>query len=766
MRHSLQSAILVFVLMLATSAAAAGGYTHPSGAFSMATFGTLEEETGNGALFVNGDATLMVLFGEVSVEITAETLPDIVQPILDGVQSFSQVDLYSDEMLALENGTLIPFEYTQTDDTFGAGDVFVAQDDDTLYVMILLAENYDTVVDDWVDTVESFVPGAEISPAATARVPAKTPAKVTPTPTRTPKSKPTATATPAAKKAAAGHDSLSGFDPDVDGFSFFNYGNEISATNLTAAEVHRMFGDQVCASLSAGGDCTLSPPAKQWMQQINGYMDGGHCEGMAVLSALMYYNQVEPDQFGDNIPFDLTLENNVPLQREIAYWWTTQATFPGADVRISESPGAVLDTLIETFSNGKNASEWWVMGFYQPDGSEGHAVTPIGVEELGGGLYNILVYDNNFPGETRAIEVDRNAETWQYESSPNPDIESFLYTGDADAQNLELVAISPRLETQECDFCAGGPVSAFDDGAGALNSTAAQKRTPTPTVTPEPSAFPIWEDVLARWGLLVIGEADDFYQVWLNGKADLLVIDSWGRRIGYSDGEFFDEIPGASTRNMRIFFQQEKTGLDKDKSPVFRIPVGLSFEVIVDGTPLEDAAGSDVTMIGPGYYLEVSDIWLEPGEMDSIGVGIDKSRYQLTYFTDYTESPVIAMGLETEEAGYALIVQATELTGAEDSFDIALDTATQEFIINTSFNTEPSTYEILVQRLDDAGETVFGASDVVFEPENTAYIPFALGNDTSLPVDVDYENDGEIDESFELPDVTGEISFEGDNLAE
>src|SRR5690349_16405295 len=69
-----------------------------------------------------------------------------------------------------------------------------------------------------------------------------------------------------------------GFTPQENGFSFSNYGDDIPAINLTAVELRRMFGDQVCARLH-GDDCTLTPPAEQWMEQINDGMAGGHCEG-------------------------------------------------------------------------------------------------------------------------------------------------------------------------------------------------------------------------------------------------------------------------------------------------------------------------------------------------------------------------------------------------------------------------------------------------------------------------------------------------------
>jgi hypothetical protein len=617
------------------------------------------------------------------------------------------------------------------------GDIFLAQDGDTLYMMILLTDDYDAVVDDWSETVLSFTPGQFEPPADSSQALEIDEPQEIEVPTQF-------------------EDIItSGFTPEVNGFSFYNYGDDIPVTDLTAAEIQRMFGDRVCASI-VNEECILTPVAQQWMEQINGYMAGGHCEGMAVLSALIYYDQADPADFGAEITNNLTIENNEPLQREIAYWWTTQATWPGAAVQVSEKPGEILDTLLANFDQGKNAQEWWVIGIFKRDGSDGHAITPFGVEDTGDGIYHVLVYDNNYPNETRALIIDRNANTWQYEGSPNPEIESDLYEGDADSDTLSIVAITPRLGPQDCDFCSGDNIPEADEvTTGVKNSAASQ---PEDRVDSNP-----WLDTLARWDLLINGKASDYYQIWLDGEADLLVVDDWGRRIGYDQGEFVNEIPGASMANMKFF--QTEADLDTDRSPVLRIPVGLSFEVIMDATNIEEPGYSDLAMIGPGYYFDVTEAYLEPGDVESIGVFIDKSRHQLTYNTSYADTPDISLGLEGEEADYALIIRATELIGEDNNFTVALDSASDEFIINTSGNTDASTYEMYVLRIDDEGERVFGATDVVLDPENTLYMPFTDLDltDTALPFDVDYENDAEIDDTFELPDVTGEIDFYADD---
>src|SRR5438445_943674 len=55
-----------------------------------------------------------------------------------------------------------------------------------------------------------------------------------------------------------------GFRPDSVFFFKQKTAYEIRVTNLTADELRRMFGDEVCANL-VGGTCTLTPPAKQWL---------------------------------------------------------------------------------------------------------------------------------------------------------------------------------------------------------------------------------------------------------------------------------------------------------------------------------------------------------------------------------------------------------------------------------------------------------------------------------------------------------------------
>jgi hypothetical protein len=216
----------------------------------------------------------------------------------------------------------------------------------------------------------------------------------------------------------------SGFRPENNGFYFENYGKKLGVVDLTPEEIQIMFGDQVCVGDDA---CTLIPGARRWMEEANEAMNGGHCEGMAVLSLLLYYDLTDPENFGGMSANDLDISDQ-NLQREIAYWWATQVTSPADSYRVY-GPNEALKALAETFKEGKNASETWTMGVFKDDGSGGHAITPFAVVDQGNGIYGILVYDNNYPNQTRMVEIDSNNDTFTYEASPNPQIESDLYTG-------------------------------------------------------------------------------------------------------------------------------------------------------------------------------------------------------------------------------------------------------------------------------------------------------------------------------------------------
>lgn len=246
---------------------------------------------------------------------------------------------------------------------------------------------------------------------------------------------------------------LEGYDVNVYGFGFENYGDEKDYVQLTSTEVERLFGEQVCAS-KVNDQCILTPLGEQWMKQKNKSMGRGHCDGMAALSLLFYLNRIKVEDFGGSSVNTLQIEGNEKLQREIAYWWTTQATEPTRSARDNNelTPREVVNQLIKAFSVDRH-SEVYTLALWKRDGKGGHAVTPFAIEDWGNDLFAILVYDNNYPNSTRKIIVDSNANTWRYNTSINPNASASEYEGDAESKTLLLTPTSFRLQTQECPFC-------------------------------------------------------------------------------------------------------------------------------------------------------------------------------------------------------------------------------------------------------------------------------------------------------------------------
>jgi len=494
-----------------------------------------------------------------------------------------------------------------------------------------------------------------------------------------------------------------GFDPAQNGFSFPNYGDDLGATDLTAYEMRRLFGDAACARID-GDECTLTPPAEQWMEQINGAMSGGHCEGFAVLSMLMYTGQIAPSDFGGSTASDLNI-NDEYLQREIAYWWATQTTDPTVSQVIKGAPVEILDIVQQMEFSG----ETFTIGIYKEDGSGGHAITPIGVEDKGDGLYAILVYDNNYPGETRELLVDTRDNSWLYEASINPDVEPDLYSGNADTMTLDLTPTSARLGLQVCPFCQGG----YSSVNGKL-------------------AAP----------------AQAMNQVFLDGEGHILIEDNEGRRLGYVDGKIVNEIPGAEYSAYRM-----GVGVNAPE-PVYWLPAGLEVSVTIDGSDLTEETLTDLVMIGPGFSIGVEGIYLEPGQVDV--AWFYPNDEMIAYETTADESPNIVIGVENPnaEADYYFEVYGTDMIGG-GTITLWLDSKAGDLLINTEKLNGEGFFNFYLTRITDALEEEFYAEEIPLQEGALVYVNFAEWNDANpegIYFGVDLDGDGVIDDEYVVDD--------------
>jgi hypothetical protein len=436
----------------------------------------------------------------------------------------------------------------------------------------------------------------------------------------------------------------SGFRPARDGFAFENYGNDVEPQNLTPAQVEDLFGEQVCIS-GTGPRCRLTPAAQQWMEDQNEGMAGGHCQGFSV-TALRFYNEnLDQEDYGARTTAALPIVGNVDLQSLIAEDFTYQFLPPIVDERVQGTPTEILQTLADALNSGE---ELYTLGVYKPDLSGGHAITPFAIEDKGGEKYAILVYDNNFPGTTRAVQVDANSDTWSYVSGTNPDDLGQVYKGDAKTGTLEL---DPTLPVEEeyspCPFCEAGE-AAGGDSADKGSVLAKDKRYTEITLGGDPRNHP-----------------------------HLVFTDDDGRRTGVVGGRFLQEIPDVEV--VKTFATRNWEGAPE---PRFRLPEGKDYTITVDGTDLEKTAKTDIDLVGSGLFIEIDDIKLEPGQKDEMFL---PGGYGITYQSNGTDeqAPNLYAGLEEDDAAYNFAASAVGIKQGS-TLSLLVDQSSKAVILDST----------------------------------------------------------------------------------
>jgi hypothetical protein len=418
----------------------------------------------------------------------------------------------------------------------------------------------------------------------------------------------------------------------------------------------------------------------------------------------MYTGQVSASDFGGSSASDLDI-NDEALQREIAYWWATQTVDPTVASVVKGTPMEILDTIEKMDANG----ETYTIGIYSQDGS-GHAITPVGVEDKGDGLYAILVYDNNYPGETRELFVDSRDNSWTYETSINPQVESDVWSGNAETETLDLTPTSARVGTQQCPFCDGGGMSA----AGGKLAMLEQKKN----------------------------------QIFLDGDGHILITDDNGNRLGYLDGRVINEIPGASYNAYRM------GASGNTPEPIYSVPAGTNVTITIDGTGLIEETMTDLVMIGPGFSIGVEGISLAPGQVDT--AYFYPADEMIAYETGADESPNIVIGIENPdaEADYYFEVQGTDMPGG-GTLTISLDSKAGDLLINTEKLNGEGSFDFYLTRITDDLEEEFSAEEITLTEGALVYVNYAEwtnANPNGMYFGVDLNGDATIDDEYVVED--------------
>lgn len=450
------------------------------------------------------------------------------------------------------------------------------------------------------------------------------------------------------------------FDPKTDGFNFKNYRNEGDKwkDDLNVDDMIRMFGAKTaCKTGENEKNCVLHPAAKQWMEEILEGMKIGHCEGIAVASLRMdaglpFKKRILPADFqpGTKVPF--SLPRNQLIENYIAYYWITQ-TFEEVKKQTAETAASGPVNIARTlFSSMKNLSDTYLISFFKYDKktnrkSDGHAVAPFKVEETAD-KYLIYVYDNNYPGETRIINVKKTGtQEWEYNSTPNskakPD-----YIGDISTQTLRITATSWRegrcfksVWRKDTENTGCGIADNFNQPTFFLNAAFRSA-----------NSMAIDDDF----------ETADFF---LTDEGDMLVTTPNGKRIGYDPktDHFYEEVPNSIADFLIGGFFEDV--------PHYTLPYvdseDAEYKILFSGKYLADESDLDFVYSAPGFTVGFSGILLDPRETLEATISADGQQINFKASSD-GETPEVFFAFDPDEddkASYFVYIEGVELTGGK-----------------------------------------------------------------------------------------------------
>jgi hypothetical protein len=401
----------------------------------------------------------------------------------------------------------------------------------------------------------------------------------------------------------------SGFNPARDGFAFQNYGF-IAGLELTPAVLQQMFGTSVCAH-GTGASCQLYPSVQQWAAAVSQSSFGGHCYGFSMLALRFFTHNLSPSQYGASTTYGLPF--TAAIESEIEANYAEQATAAAIAAARPEEPSQVIQALTAALKS--RSGPYYTLGIYNApvgaQGRDGHAITPLGISNLGNGRYQILVYDNNYPGLTRGVDVDVNAQTWSYAAQTNPQSgQAITWSGHGTSNELTLI-----------------PVSAVEHPQDFTTATRSDQGVDT----------------------IALGGDPDRH-------AHLLITTGDGHRLGFVGGKLVNQIHGA-----QIIYPLVNQIALAHPEPVYLVPGNPKLTVTVAGGD-PTAAPAKVFVAGPGFGTTVSNLVTGGSSQASIDVAPSGSNVSVTLTRPGTgQTPIVQLARDGGHGGSTVTVAPRSL---------------------------------------------------------------------------------------------------------
>ena len=231
----------------------------------------------------------------------------------------------------------------------------------------------------------------------------------------------------------------------IDGWSFPNFpASAFPDTDFNETDLVSMFGsgDEICVG-GVATPCTLTAEASAWARMVNQSRASGHCEGLVAIASTRFNNKEQPS----TVKLPTQDETLHALMRAFATQFLPEVQ-DAITLWLNKSLDEKVNELKNSFATGKLN---YTLGLYTDGG--GHALLPYAVEYPTPTTPKILLYDSNWPGKNRYVDIDLKAKTWRFSfSGEDPANDPDAWTGGP--QDMDLTPLSAREGT--CPFCGDG----------------------------------------------------------------------------------------------------------------------------------------------------------------------------------------------------------------------------------------------------------------------------------------------------------------------
>ncbi|MEM7033057.1 MAG: hypothetical protein AAF629_26130, partial [Chloroflexota bacterium] len=374
----------------------------------------------------------------------------------------------------------------------------------------------------------------------------------------------------------------------------------------------------------------------------------------------------------------------------IAANFLLQYTSPVNSIRFGENikktPNQILQQISAALQSG--GSDLVNLGVIQP-GKGGHSILPYAIEDMGNGVYHVKAYDNNDPNdESRYVEFDTSANTWQYDMKGHG-----VWAGTATSQTMTALPLSTFLQQPDCPWCASAARSSGIDGISPSNR----------------------------------------YQTLLNGEGRLLISDSNGNRIGHLNGQPINEIPEA-------FGVSPMTGLGVDAEPVYNIPNSGPLDISVTGLSPTPSKVS-VNQFGPNWAVGVDKLSVTDSISGDLKIPADGSTLSLSSKADQNVTLTLAID---DTDSWRFSAQGVNV-GANKLVSLKHDKSTNSLSVVRE-EADNDTYDLSIQRVNGSGEAVFVRKDIAISSGDTQTIDLSTwGSSNTLEICTDAGSNGSVE---------------------